>query len=109
VETRLPDGTSRTMIAGLRTSAGVSEAVGAGQVLGSIIMFGLLYALLFVLWVWVLNHKIQQGPAPAAAGPEGTRIGDLLAAAAQLTGHERSLTDDRPEGAAPSTGSAGRG
>ena len=33
--------------------------------------FALIYALLFVLWVLVLNHKIQQGPAPAGPEPEG--------------------------------------
>lgn len=47
---------------GLRTSEGLSETVTAQQVLSSIILFGILYALLFAVWVFVLNHKIQVGP-----------------------------------------------
>ncbi len=47
---------------GLRTSAGLSEAVRAEQVLGSIIFFGLIYFLLFVLWVTLLHQKITHGP-----------------------------------------------
>ena len=49
-------------VGGLKTTDGVSEAVKAGQVLGSIIMFGLVYLMLFVLWVVVLNRLIQKGP-----------------------------------------------
>ena len=47
---------------GLRTSDGLSESVTAQQVLASIIMFGIIYSLLFAVWVYVLNHKIQHGP-----------------------------------------------
>ncbi len=47
---------------GLRTADGLSESVTAGQVLWSIIMFGVIYALLFAVWVYVLNEKIQHGP-----------------------------------------------
>lgn len=46
----------------LRISQGLSESVSAGQILGSIIMFGLVYALLFVLFIYLLNEKIQHGP-----------------------------------------------
>jgi cytochrome d ubiquinol oxidase subunit I len=60
-----PDGTVR--IAGLSTTAGVSTAIRSQQVLRSIIMFGLLYLLLGVLWVYVLHSKIQHGPEPVAA------------------------------------------
>ena len=48
----------------LRTSEGLSHAVSANQVLGSIIMFGLIYAMLFAVWVFVLHNKIQHGPEP---------------------------------------------
>ncbi len=48
----------------LRTSEAVSENIVAPQVLGSIIMFAVIYALLFVLWIWLLNDKIQKGPEP---------------------------------------------
>ncbi len=47
---------------GLRTSEGLSESVTARQVLSSIIMFGCIYSLLFFIWVYVLNQKIQHGP-----------------------------------------------
>ncbi|MCG8648911.1 MAG: cytochrome ubiquinol oxidase subunit I [Pirellulales bacterium] len=47
---------------GLRTADGLSESVTAEQVLSSIILFGVLYSLLFAVWVFVLNNKIQHGP-----------------------------------------------
>ncbi|HKJ69301.1 MAG TPA: cytochrome ubiquinol oxidase subunit I [bacterium] len=46
----------------LRTSEGLSEAVTGNMVLGSIIMFGIIYMLLFVLFIYLLNEKIQKGP-----------------------------------------------
>ncbi len=46
----------------LRTADGLSEAVDAGQVLFSLIMFGLIYLLLFVLFIFLLDRKIRQGP-----------------------------------------------
>ncbi|MEM6331276.1 MAG: cytochrome ubiquinol oxidase subunit I [Planctomycetota bacterium] len=47
---------------GLRTADGLSESVTAEQVLSSIILFGVIYSLLFAVWVFVLNGKIQHGP-----------------------------------------------
>jgi len=49
----------------LRTSEGLSEAVDAGQVLFSLILFGLIYLLLFVLFIFLLDGKIRQGPGHA--------------------------------------------
>jgi cytochrome d ubiquinol oxidase subunit I len=46
----------------LRTSDGLSAVVKANQVLASLIGFGLIYLLLFVLFVFLLNRKIQHGP-----------------------------------------------
>ncbi len=46
----------------LRTAEGLSEAVTGNMVLGSIIMFGIIYILLFVLFIYLLNGKIQKGP-----------------------------------------------
>jgi len=46
----------------LRTSQGLSDVVRAEQVLGSIIMFALIYMLLFVLFIYLMNRKIQHGP-----------------------------------------------
>lgn len=45
----------------LRTADALSPSVSAGQVLGSIIMFSVLYLLLFILFIYLLNHKIQAG------------------------------------------------
>lgn len=49
----------------LRTSDGLSAVVKANQVLTSIIGFGLIYLLLFVLFLFLLNRKIQHGPESA--------------------------------------------
>ncbi len=46
----------------LRISEGFSEAVSAEQVLGSIIMFGIIYTLLFILFIYLLSQKIFHGP-----------------------------------------------
>jgi len=50
------------LVGGLRTSEGLSEAVRAEQVLGSILFFGFIYFLLFILWVTLLHQKISHGP-----------------------------------------------
>jgi cytochrome d ubiquinol oxidase subunit I len=47
----------------LRTSDGLSRVVGSGQVLTSIILFSLIYLLLLILFIYLLNDKIQHGPA----------------------------------------------
>jgi len=46
----------------LRTSAGLSRAVAANQVVCSIILFTLIYLLLFTTFIYLLNKKIQHGP-----------------------------------------------
>ena len=46
----------------LRTSEGLSKTVEAGQVLFSLIMFGIIYLFLFVLFIYLLNEKIKHGP-----------------------------------------------
>ncbi|MCA9794723.1 MAG: cytochrome ubiquinol oxidase subunit I [Candidatus Eremiobacteraeota bacterium] len=53
----------------LRTDQGLSQAVVAGQVLSSILMFGLVYFLLFLVWVFVMNNKISHGPEALDEGP----------------------------------------
>jgi cytochrome d ubiquinol oxidase subunit I len=50
----------------LRTKDGVSHSVTAEQVLSSMIMFGILYSFLFVVWVMVMNTRIQAGPPVVA-------------------------------------------
>ncbi|AMR25437.1 cytochrome D ubiquinol oxidase subunit I (plasmid) [Hymenobacter psoromatis] len=58
----------------LRTSQALSKAVTAGQIWFSLILFTLVYALLFALFLYLLNKKIQHGPtdeAPREDGPDG--------------------------------------
>lgn len=52
----------------LRISEGLSKSVHAEQVLGSIIMFGLLYLMLLFLFLYILNEKIQHGPSKEEGG-----------------------------------------
>jgi cytochrome d ubiquinol oxidase subunit I len=75
------------LVGGLRTADGVSEVVTSDLVLGSIVMFGFIYALLFALWVFLLDRAIRQGPQPvdAAAGQAGG--GDVLAVIASRAAH----------------------
>jgi cytochrome bd ubiquinol oxidase subunit I len=46
----------------LRTSDALSAVVTAEQVLFSLIMFAMIYSLLFALFIYLLNKKIQHGP-----------------------------------------------
>lgn len=50
----------------LRISDGLSKTVTANYVLSSIIMFGFVYLLLFILFIYLLNEKIQHGPEEVA-------------------------------------------
>ncbi len=81
------------VVGGLRTSEALSEAVSAEQVLGSIIFFGVIYLLLFALWIMLLHGKISHGPdletIPATAETRGR---GLMTAASELVGHEGSMT-----------------
>lgn len=49
----------------LRTSDALSKAVKANQILASLVMFIFLYALLFALFVYLLDKRIKQGPEEA--------------------------------------------
>jgi cytochrome d ubiquinol oxidase subunit I len=46
----------------MRTSDGLSSVVSADQVVASLALFGLIYLFLFILFVYLLNEKIQHGP-----------------------------------------------
>ncbi len=50
----------------LRTKDAVSPIVTVGEVWFSILLFGAIYSLLFVLFIFLLNEKIQHGPEDAA-------------------------------------------
>jgi cytochrome d ubiquinol oxidase subunit I len=70
----------------LRTSQGLSKAVRANQVAASIVMFSIVYALLFAVFVFVMNDKIQQGPEHVMEPePENTADGLLSSAAERLS------------------------
>ncbi len=84
---------------GLRTKDGLSESVTAEQVLSSIIMFGVIYSFLFVIWIFVLNKKIQHGPESAdelnayleklaaeRAGSSGGEISELFEQSSTVRG-----------------------
>jgi cytochrome bd ubiquinol oxidase subunit I len=67
----------------LRTSDAVSKAVAANQVMASLVMFTLVYALLFVLFVFLLDRKIRIGPGgshPTAShlGPKNERRAEAV-------------------------------
>jgi cytochrome d ubiquinol oxidase subunit I len=81
---------------GLRTIDGVSPVLSASQVQGSIAMFGLIYALLFAVWIFLLNDKIQKGPEPVERGRAEPREG-FVGAASLRPAHGESLTRERSE------------
>ena len=47
----------------LRTKDGLSKVVGAGETLASLVLFSIVYLLLFAMFIYLLDHKIRQGPA----------------------------------------------
>lgn len=52
----------------MRTSQGLSAVVTANQVLASLIMFTVIYALLFAVFIYLLTRKIQKGPDEEEGG-----------------------------------------
>ena len=55
----------------LRTSDALSKVVSGGAIVTSLILFSLVYALLFAVFLFLLNHKIQHGPDEADLTPTG--------------------------------------
>ena len=78
----------------LRTADAVSRSLDASQVVGSIIMFGVIYALLFALWIYLLNDKIQKGPEPVSL-QNAASFQDALEVASRYPGHMDSLTEPK--------------
>lgn len=76
----------------LRTPEGLSRAVTEQQVFASIVMFAVIYLLLFAVWVYVLNSKIQHGPDATEPPPLETHGKELLEGAARLVGKAGSMT-----------------
>ena len=55
----------------LKTSDALSKVVTANQVVASMVMFGVVYVLLFAVFVFLLNDKIQHGPDDTDLHPSG--------------------------------------
>jgi cytochrome d ubiquinol oxidase subunit I len=55
----------------LRTSEGLSTVVKANTVLAAIVLFSVVYLLLFAVFIYLLNDKIQHGPDDADLAPPG--------------------------------------
>jgi cytochrome d ubiquinol oxidase subunit I len=49
----------------MRTADATSPVVSAPEILASIIILGLLYALIGALWLFLLRREILHGPAPS--------------------------------------------
>ena len=62
----------------LRTSDAVSPTLSTTQVLLSLVTFALLYALLLVLFLFLLDRKIKHGPEPVDAEPPAGRLPDTI-------------------------------
>ena len=67
----------------LRTDEAFSQAVSANQVLFSLILFFAVYALLFLLFVYLLNKKLKHGPYEEANDQDDDRpltkeIGEVI-------------------------------
>lgn len=84
-----PMQTDAGLVGGLKTSDAVSEAVSGGQVLGSLLMFGVLYVFLFALWVFLLDRTIRHGPdavEPAVSPEAGTPLSAIAQRATHVYG-----------------------
>ncbi|MCE5229952.1 cytochrome ubiquinol oxidase subunit I [bacterium] len=52
----------------MRTATAASPAVGSAEIMFSLIMFSAVYAMLFMLFIYVLDRKIRGGPEPVESG-----------------------------------------
>ncbi|MEE4311588.1 MAG: cytochrome ubiquinol oxidase subunit I [candidate division KSB1 bacterium] len=57
----------------LKTKDAVSKSITAADVTTSLIIFGIIYLMLLVLFIFLLNEKIQHGPDLKDLGKEGQR------------------------------------
>jgi cytochrome d ubiquinol oxidase subunit I len=87
----------------LKTADAASKAVSGAEVLTSIVMFGVIYLLLLLVWIYVMDHKIRTGPeSPEALAAEGVKESWVDTAARLGDRASRdSLTDARDESPEP--------
>jgi cytochrome d ubiquinol oxidase subunit I len=83
---------------GLLTNKAISESVAANQVVGSIVLFGVMYLLLGTIWITVLNHKIHRGPHVKVIEVKTTAAAVASVAGGWLD-HRSSLSDSKRESA----------
>ena len=69
----------------MRTPEGLSKVVQANVVFASLVLFTFIYFLLFAVFIYLLNDKIQHGPDDADLTPHGK-----LALPTELTHHEKT-------------------
>jgi cytochrome d ubiquinol oxidase subunit I len=86
----------------LKTSDAVSPSVKGGEVLTSIVLFGIAYLALFALWIYVLNEKIQHGPEDPDTLGAPPSAGSFVEAAVAVG--DRSLTESEASAARASGG-----
>jgi len=70
----------------LRTSDALSKSVVASQVLGSIVLFTLIYVLLFAVFIYSLDRKIKHGPeipGDPHHGPSENKLDKIMDASAE--------------------------
>jgi cytochrome d ubiquinol oxidase subunit I len=56
----------------MRTEEAVSPRVSSGEILASLILFGLIYALLFALWIHLLRRAVRKGPESVNSAEKAT-------------------------------------
>jgi len=83
----------------LKTADAASKAVSGGEVLASILMFGVIYLLLLFVWVYIMDAKIRLGPEePDTLEPTGAAERWVDAAGRRADASARdSMTDVRRE------------
>lgn len=75
----------------MRTVDGISRTVKPAEIWTSLGLFTVVYALLFAIWIYVLNAKIQAGPDEAIM-PARTSAEGLMDAASRHETEDYSLT-----------------
>jgi cytochrome d ubiquinol oxidase subunit I len=58
----------------MRTASVASPVVSAGEILASLIMFVVVYALMFALWLFLIRKAVLKGPDPLEVGSPPVRV-----------------------------------
>ncbi|MBI1290708.1 cytochrome ubiquinol oxidase subunit I [bacterium] len=77
----------------LRTKDGISKAVGAEAIFISVVGFTLIYALLFAMFIYLLDRKIKHGPDDDSHGDPPHGDGGLM----EVIGEHKHLTTPESE------------